>query len=151
MGCSISAPRTRGERSVENMEKIDKALVDEVKAEWKQLWLGRIDDKVRAEGVASQAFPLCFVERGTIIVATRDFKPLDLKEILRRNQVQNVERVINPTPAVGGWSKFARTVLNNQARSSVRVRRLALEESRAGRFKSLQLKKGGRGWMHRIE
>ncbi len=148
MGCSISAPVTRGERLLESLEKADKALVDEVKAEWKQLWLWRIDDKVRAEGIASREFPRCFVDRGTIIVATRDFKPLDLKEILKRNRVENVERVVGPHPSVGGWAKFARTVLNGQARS----RREAWdEEPRRERVKSLQLKKGGRGWMHRVE
>jgi hypothetical protein len=135
----------------ERLEESDRNLVDEVKEEWRQLWLWRIDDKVRAEGVADRAYPRCFVERGTVIVATRDFKPLDLKEILSLNQVQNVERVGRPHPAVGGWRKFARTVLNNQARSSARARRLALEEPREGRVKSLQLKKGGRGWMHRIK
>lgn len=129
------------------VEKSDRDLVDEVKEEWRRLWLGRIDDKVRAEGMADRAFPLCFVERGTVIVATRDFKPLDLKEILSLNQVQNVDRVVGPPPAVGGWRKFSRTVLNNQARS----RRFILEEPPRGRVKNLQLKKGGRGWMHRIE
>ncbi len=134
---------------LESLEKADKALVDEVKAEWKQLWLGRIDDKVRAEGIAAKEFPRCFVDRGTIIVATRDFKPLDLKEILKRNRVENVERVVGPHPSVGGWSKFARTVLNGQARS----RRVAWEdvEPRRERAKNLQVKKGGRGWMHRVE
>ena len=129
------------------LEKSGKDLVDEVKEEWRQLWLGRIDDKVRAEGMADRVFPRCFVERGTVIVATRDFKPLDFKEILRLNQVQDVERVVGPPPSVGGWKKFARSVLNNQARS----RRFVLEETPSGCVKSLQRKKGGRGWMHRIE
>jgi hypothetical protein len=138
---------TRGDYVVDDMEKADKALVEEVKEEWKQLWLWRIDDKVRAEGIASRTFPRCFVDRGTIIVATRDFKPLDLKEILGRNRVGNVERVVGPHWSVGGWTRFARTVLNNQARS----RMVAWEEPRRERVKSLQLKKGGRGWVHRIE
>ncbi len=131
-----------------SMEKVDKALVDEVKAEWKQLWLGRIDDKVRAEGIASSEFPRCFVDRGTIIVATRDFKPLDLKEILKRNRVENVERAVGPHPAIGGWAKFARTVLNGQARSR---RAVWIEEPRREHVKTTQLKKGGRGWVHRVE
>ena len=131
---------------VDILEKSDKNLVDEVKEEWRRLWLGRIDDKVRAEGVADQTFPLCFVERGTVIVATRDYKHLDLKEILCLNQVQNVEQVVEPPPSVGGWGKFARSVLNSQARS----RRFVLEEPQPERVKNLQRKKGGRGWMHRI-
>ena len=135
----------------ERLEKSGKDLVDEVKEEWKRLWLGRIDDKVRAEGLADRAFPRCFVERGTVIVATRDFKPLDLREILRLNQVENVEQVVGPSPSVGGWRKFARTVLNDQARSSLRVRRLSLDETPQGqvRMRGLQQKKGGRGWLHK--
>ena len=100
-----------------------------------------------AEGVANRAFPLCFVERGTVIVATRDFKPLDLREILSLNLIQNIERVVGPPSSVGGWRKFSRTVLNNQARN----RRLVLEEPRGDCVKNLQLKKGGRGWTHRIK
>jgi hypothetical protein len=128
-------------------EKSGKNLIDEIKQQWKQLWLERIDDKVRAEGMAERAFPLCFVERGTVIVATRDYKPLDLKEILCLNQVQNFEQVMGPPTVVGGWKKFARSVLNNQARS----RRFVLDSQQACHTKSLQHKKGGRGWMHRIE
>ena len=128
-------------------DKSEQIRVDAVKEEWKQLWLERIDDKVRAEGMANRTFPLCFVERGTVIVATRDFKPLDLKEILRLNLVQNVERVVGPPSSVGGWRKFSRTVLSKQERN----RMLILEEPRKDRVKSLQLKKGGRGWMHRVK
>jgi hypothetical protein len=130
------------------LEEFDKTLVEDIKEEWRQLWLWRIDDKVRAEGVSSRSFPLCSVERGTVIVATKDFKPLDLKEILNSHKIQNVERVVGPHPSVGGWRKFARTVLTNQARSSTRLRRLALEKPCRDK-KNLQLKKGGRGWMHR--
>jgi len=120
--------------------------VDEVRVEWKLLWRSRIDDKVRAEGIANQDFSLLFVERGTVIIATRDFKPLDLKAILRLHDVQNVDRFVSPHPSVGGWRKFARTVLNRQARARrwrespcVRVR---------DRRKNLQLKNGGKGWLH---
>ena len=130
---------------MENLGKSDGARVDEVKEEWRRLWLERIDDKVRAEGVAGQTFPLCFVDVGTVIAATRDFRPLDLREILRLNQVQNAERVLGPHPSVGGWGKFARTVLNNQVRS----RQVFMEEPSRDRVKT-QLKKGGRGWIHRV-
>ncbi len=148
---SLSAPVTGGLSSGGNGadENSVQARVDAVKEEWRQLWRERIDDKVRAEGLADRAFPLCFVERGTVIVATRDFKPLDLKEILRQNLVQNVDRVVGPPSSVGGWGKFARTVLNNQMRRP-RTCAHALEEPRVDRGKNGQLKKGGRGWMHRV-
>jgi hypothetical protein len=127
-------------------ETDNKVTIEEIKEEWRHLWLERIDDKVRAEGVASRAFPLCLVDRGTVILATRDFKPLNLKEILNLNHVQNVERVIGPPPTVGGWHKFARAVLNKQSRNRSSV----FEKPRSHRMKNLQLKKGGRGWMHRL-
>ena len=56
--------------------------VDDVRAEWRLLWRNRIDDKVRAEGIANRDYSLLFVDRGTVIVATKDFKPLNFKEIL---------------------------------------------------------------------
>jgi len=118
--------------------------VDDVREEWKLLWRNRFDDKVRAEGIANHDFLLLFVEQGTVIIATRDFKPLNLKEILHSHKVQNVERVIPPHPSVGGWGKFARTVLNNQKRR----RKWEKPVSRRNRKKKLQLKKGGRGWLH---
>lgn len=119
-------------------------LVDDVKVAWKLLWLSRIDDKVRAEGIASQDYSLLFVERGTVIVATRDFKSLSLKEILFLHRIQNVERFVPPHPSVGGWGKFARTVLNKQKR----VRKWKKPVPRRNREKNLQVKKGGRGWLH---
>ena len=126
-------------------ETSDKAMVEDIKEEWKQLWLERIDDKIRAEGVANRAYPRCFVDRGTIITATRDFKPLNFKEILALNRIQNAERLVAPPPAVGGWRKFARTVLNKQKRH----RRFVFEKPRSNRVNNLQPKKGGRGWIHR--
>ena len=95
-------------------EAVEEASVDDVKAEWKRLWRSRVDDKVRAEGVADEFFPLLFVERGTVIIATRDFEPLDLKKILAAYKIKNVDRLVGVTPSQGGWAKFARTELNKQ-------------------------------------
>lgn len=139
--------RSDGTEGSDSLKKADSQnLVDEAKAEWKLLWRSRIDDKVRAEGIANRDFSLLFVERGTVIVATRDFKPLDLKTILRLHDVQNVDWFVSPHPSVGGWGKFARTVLNRQKRAR------RWRESSCGlvrsRKKNLQLKKGGRGWLH---
>jgi len=117
---------------------------EKVKEEWRLLWRGRIDDKVRAEGVADRSFSLLAVDRGTVIVATRDFKALNLKEILRSYNVQNVEQIAGPNPSEGGWAKFAKTVLNKQTRAQ-KFKAEALPERRR---KNIQLKKGGRGWLH---
>jgi hypothetical protein len=121
-----------------------KVEVEKVKEEWRLLWRGRIDDKVRAEGMADQSFSLLAVERGTVIVATRDFKALNLKEILRSYNVEDIERVIGPHPSEGGYKKFARTVLNKQTRAQ----KFRAEMWPKSRGKNAQLKKGGRGWLH---
>ena len=141
---SVRSHDTGGSESAKKTDS--RILVDEVRVEWKLLWRSRIDDKVRAEGIANQDFSLLFVERGTVIIATRDFKPLDFKAILRLHDVQNVDRFVSPHPSVGGWGKFARTVLNRQTRArrwteSPRV-------STRNRRKNLQLKNDGRGWLH---
>ena len=132
----------------EGLESVEKAAlqipVEDVKGEWRLLWRDRIDDKVRAEGIANRDYSLLFVDRGTVIVATRDFKPLNFKEILGLHGVQNVERFVQPPPSVGGWGKFARAVLNRQKR----FRRWKKPVADRKREKNLQLKKGGRGWLH---
>ena len=125
--------------------KTENIQVKKIKKEWKQLWLMRINDKVRAEGIANRAFPLCFVEQGTVIAASRDFKPPHLKDILKMNQIQDAEQIIGPPPTVGGWHKFASTFLNKQPRN----RMFILKKQRRERKASLQLKKGGHGWIHR--
>ena len=117
---------------------------EEVKAEWKVLWQSHIGDKVRAEGLTDRCFPLLSVERGTVISATRDFKELNLKAILRSHNVLNVEQVVGPHPSDGGWTKFAHTVLNKQ----IRIQQFITEKQSEGHGKNRQLKKGGKGWLH---
>jgi hypothetical protein len=143
---STFCPETRGDKIVITKGDAEpkSSEAEEIKAEWKLLWQQRIDDKVRAEDIADRSFSLLEVERGTVIVATRDFKPLNLKEILRTHNISNVERVIGPHPSVGGWTKFARTVLNKQTRAQ----KFRAEAQPERRGKNAQLKKGGRGWLH---
>lgn len=124
---------------------IDDGLIDELKVQWKALWKERIDDKVRAEGIANRDYSVLFVEKGLVIFATKDFKALNFREILTCHKLADVDRVIPPSPQVGGWGKFIRSVISSQ-RSSSRVmetrQRLEKEKQRQ------QLKKGGRGWLH---
>src|SRR5512135_1594673 len=95
----------------ENVQS-QKELVADLKVQWKSLWSDRFDDHVRAEGIASQSYAMLFVEKGTVIHATRSFKALSFKDILQQNQVQNSERYIPPHPEVGGWGKFVKTHIN---------------------------------------
>ena len=120
-----------------------KEFVDELRGQWKLLWRNRIDDKVKAEGIANQDYSKLFVERGTVIIATRDYKPPDLVEILQQHISSDVDRLVPPNPVIGGWRKFMRSVLRKQRGL---IRRPA--PPKPDRKKDQQLKKGGRGWLH---
>jgi hypothetical protein len=127
------------------MSLTQKELVEELKVQWKKLWSERVDDKVRAEGIAIEDYVKLFVERGTIINATRDFKTLNFKEILEQNQVANAERFISPNPLVGGWTKFIRTSIAIQRSLRNRRSQLYVEPKK----EKQQPKKSGRGWLHK--
>jgi len=121
-----------------------KEIVEELKEQWRRLWRERIDDKVKAEGIANTDFSKLFVEKGTVIFATRDFKMLNFKEILELHKLE-VGRIISPSPSVGGWGKFIRTMIATQRPSNrVRQARQYLDDKKQRQ----QLKKGGRGWLH---
>lgn len=123
---------------------LDEGVVTEIKSQWKRMWRERIDDHVRAEGVAFENYEKLFVERGTVVLATRDFKLLTLKDILELNRVANAERLVPPSPSVGGWGKFVRThICSPKPVSNRRAREFVLDVK-----KPQQLKKGGRGWLH---
>ena len=73
------------------------------------MWNERYNDKIKAEGVSAQNYDLLKVDKGTIIHATRDFKPLNLKEVLEENKIETPDRYISPNPQIGGWNKFVKT------------------------------------------
>lgn len=127
------------------MTMSQKELVEELKAHWKKLWQERVDDKVRAEGVAAAEYVKLFVEKGTVIHATRDYKALNFKEILEQNEISNAERYVPPSPQVGGWGKFVKTHVAVPKRPMSKRALLYCEEKRVKQ----QPKKGGRGWLHK--
>lgn len=123
-----------------------KEFADELKKQWRTLWRSRIDDRVRAEGIADKDYSLLFVERGLVVVATRSYKPLDFVEILQRHMPPEVyDHVVPPSPSVGGWGKFVRHFMSKQKRFTRRGRPIPSEPKRK---KKQQCKKGGRGWLH---
>ncbi|MGQ9552092.1 MAG: hypothetical protein ACUVUE_06670, partial [Candidatus Bathycorpusculaceae bacterium] len=126
---------------------VQKEFVEELKAEWRRLWWERIDDRARAEGIAKNDYSSLFVDKGTVIVATRDYKPLSFREILEAHKLFGAERFLPPPPAVGGWGKFIRTAITGQ---NLRGRRTRERYPPAGEAEKgrQQLKKGGRGWLH---
>jgi len=121
-----------------------KKIVEELKDEWKKLWSERIDDKVRAEGIAINDYKELFIDRGTIIHATGDFKALNFKEILKENEILNPDRYIPPDPNLGGWAKFVKTNITNKKLERKKSANLPPEETK----EKQQLKKSGRGWLH---
>jgi len=127
------------------MSPDQKEMVEEIKVQWRRLWQDRVDDKVRAEGIASGDYSRLFVEKGTIIHATRKFKSLSFKEILEQNQVENAERFVPPSPQVGGWSRFIKTSIYVGAPQRHRRALLHVEPEK----EKQQPKKGGRGWLHK--
>jgi hypothetical protein len=126
------------------MSEAKKTVVEELKVEWKRLWLERLDDKVRAEGIAIEDYSSLFVDKGTVIHATRDFKALNFKEILEQHQIENTDRYIPPPKEVGGWNKFIKQQITSKNHS--KIKRAELYESK--KKEKQQPKKGGRGWLH---
>ncbi len=126
------------------MSTKQKEFIEELRIEWKRLWQERLDDRVRAEGVAIDDYDQLFVDKGTIIHATRDFKALNFKEILEEHQVMNAERYIPPDPHVGGWTKFVKMNITGQKSQRKRLAHIYPEEKK----EKQQLKKNGRGWLH---
>jgi len=121
-----------------------KELVEELKVEWKKLWRERLDDKVRAEGIASTDYSALFVDRGTIIHATRDYKAMNFKEILEQHEIINTERYVPPDRFVGGWTKFVK----NTIKTKTAISKKRIENDTVNKKVKQQPKKGGRGWLH---
>ena len=140
---NFSLPLLSG-RDLIKVSLSQKELVEELKVYWKKLWQERVDDKVRAEGVAAAEYVKLFVEKGTVIHATRDYKALNFREILEQNQVANADRFIPPSPQVGGWTKFVKANITSQRQRRNTRASLYREDKK----EKQQLKKGGRGWLH---
>ena len=58
-----------------------KAFVDDLRIQWKDLWQNRIDDKVRAEGIAKQDYLGLFVDRGTVIRTQKELEDYLVKSL----------------------------------------------------------------------
>ena len=123
----------------------EKEFVEELKVEWRRLWSERVDDKVRAEGIAVDDYSSLFVDKGTVIHATRDFKSLNFTDILEQHKVSNVERYIPANPHVGGWGKFVKDNITNQPSKRKKSAQSFLEE----KSDKQHLKKNGQGWLHK--
>ncbi len=131
------------ESSAEDRIKAQKQLVEELKGQWKLLWSQQINDKVRAEDISSENYDKLQVERGTVIKASRDFKPLNFRDILEEH-VEKPENYIPPNVQVGGWAKFVKTEITGASQKHKRAQAYIPEKKAVQ-----QPKKGGRGWLHK--
>ncbi len=130
--------------SVESRAQAQKKMVEELKVQWKQLWSERLNDKVRAEDISGKNYDHLQVERGTIIHASRDFKPLNFREILEQHRVDNPQCYVQPDVNVGGWTKFVKTEITSSRVQVAKRQNMYIAEKKVAQ----QPKKGGRGWLH---
>ncbi len=122
----------------------DNFLTD-VRSEWCSMWKDRFDDKTRAESVAINKYPLIMVDHGQIVSATRDAKTPTYREIVDYWTAKG--KAYSPPPTLGGWRKFAREKLRKAREQEMTDRK---NRKRAGGSQQPS-KKGGRGWLHKIE
>ena len=117
-----------------------------LKEEWKRLWREKFDDRYKGEGVAIKNYPLLLLDSGTVIVATRSYKPPNFSEIVKswaeNFNITYPSLISPPHPNVGGWGKFIKTYF----KKTKSLRKASYEAPKPE--KKLQLKKGGRGWLH---
>jgi len=76
---------------------------------------------------------------------------LDFKEILEQYELPYEVKVKQekPSPHVGGWRKFGKQISAMQSKKTKRQKKKWLKnEAKKVKKRSLQLKKGGRGWLH---
>ena len=115
-----------------------------LKIEWADLWKYKRDDGVKAEGFSVKDYSLLYVDRGEIIHATRDYKPLSFREILEKHVGSEDASRVDLDPRVGGWRKFARQ--NFPAKREKKVRR---EGPGIKPDLSQHQRKGGLGWRNK--
>jgi hypothetical protein len=122
-------------------------LINNLKQEWKRMWRERIEDEVKAEGIASNDYEKLFIERGIVLYATRYCTPPDFREVVKNYiEPESIEKNM-PNPVEGGIRKFIREYIINQKKLKSRKR----EETKIGLAqlkKQQQLKHGGYGWLH---
>lgn len=136
--------KTSEKKTKESSYEAQKKLVEELKVQWKLMWSERFNDKIKAEGVSVDNYISLMVERGTIIHATRDFKALSFKEIIKQNMIKEPDRFLQPDVNAGGWNKFIKTKITGGTPKKTR----RADDCVAEKSKKSQPKKNGRGWLH---
>ena len=118
-----------------------KELRQELKEEWSELWRTKYDDEVRGEDVSHRKFRKLFVDRGEIIHASRDFKPLSFREILEQHIGSDMAEKVSPDSSIGGWQKFIR--------EHIPKRRVRRARPKIKVDQSQHQRKRGHGWLNK--
>lgn len=114
-----------------------------LKEDWAELWKTKHDDEIRAEGISVDDFESLFVDRGEIIHATRDYRPLSFREILEKNIGEEDASKIDVDPKVGGWHKFAKKNFPPKRHTKKR------ERPREKVDLTQHQRKNGKGWLNK--
>jgi hypothetical protein len=113
-----------------------------LKIEWADLWKSKFDDEIIAEGISLRDYSLLDVDKGEIIHASRDYKPLKFREILEKNLGGEAAERVDVDPQVGGWKRFARENLPKREKKTARgAPKIPFDLSQ-------QQRKGGSGWLN---
>ncbi len=113
-----------------------------LKIEWADLWKSKFDDEIIAEGISLRDYSLLDVDKGEIIHASRDYKPLKFREILEKNLGGEAAERVDVDPHVGGWKRFARENLPKREKKTARgAPKIPFDLSQ-------QQRKGGSGWLN---
>ena len=115
-----------------------------LKIEWADLWKYKQDDEVKAEGISVKDYSLLYVDRGEIIHATRDYKPLSFREILEKHVGSEDASRVDLDPQVGGWRKFARQNFPAKKEKNVKKKEPGIKFDL-----SQQQRRGGAGWRNK--
>ncbi|MBS7631844.1 hypothetical protein KEJ47_09830 [Candidatus Bathyarchaeota archaeon] len=130
--------------SIEDLNKA-RELRRELKIEWAELWKSKLEDKLVAEDMADKDYRWLFVDQGQILFATRDFKPITFHEVLEKHLGPEALEKIAPNPSQGGWRKFVKEAIHSK-----KLIEMSLDPKQSSK-KPQQIKKTGRGWLHRRE
>ena len=115
-----------------------------LKIEWADLWMSKQDDEIRAEGISVKDYSLLYVDRGEIVHATRDYKPLSFREILEKHVGSEDASRVDLDPEVGGWRKFARQNFPVKGEKKVKRGGPGIKSDLSQRQR-----KGGAGWRNK--
>jgi hypothetical protein len=122
--------------------KLARILRLKLKSDWAELWKTKYEDNVKGEGISLKEYDDLFVNRGEIIHATRDFKPLSFREIYEKHVGTEKAERIDVNPYEGGWHKFSK--INFPAKRTKRERPTYKPDL------NQHQRKGGAGWLNKV-